>query len=59
LESWIKTYLNDEESETPLLISLWIVRDGKVDSFPLITVSCNSIKVSRGLVAKLALSIEG
>ncbi|MEM1545746.1 MAG: hypothetical protein QXY40_07150 [Candidatus Methanomethylicia archaeon] len=50
--SWIKTYPSDEESKTALLISLWIVRDGKVYSFPLITVSYNPLEVSRGLVGK-------
>jgi hypothetical protein len=51
-ESWIKTYPSDEGYETSLFISLWIVRDGDVYSFPLQTVTYNPLKASRGVVLK-------
>ena len=51
VEGWIKTYPNDEGYETSLFISLWIIRDGEVYSFPLQTLTYNPLKASRGVVA--------
>jgi hypothetical protein len=52
VEGWIKTYPNDENYETSLFISLWIIRDGEVYSFPLQTVTYNPLKASREVVVK-------